>query len=173
MIRRQFFIKPKLQIKYMAITAAIVIISAVVVYILLHQVLRSSGGMEQLTTGEWGALQRALNRSLIMIIGFIAIVLAIESVFFFHRMVGPLYVFEKVLNSVKEGDLTQRVNLRQGDEFKEVAAEYNGMAESLVAKISALREASDKISAVSVNLSPETKEAAARLSSALDAFKTK
>ncbi|PKN02306.1 MAG: hypothetical protein CVU77_00460 [Elusimicrobia bacterium HGW-Elusimicrobia-1] len=172
MIRKQFLIKPKLQIKYMVITAAVVILSAVVVYLSLHHVLRSAGGMEQLTTGEWIRLQSALDRSLIWIVGFIAAVLAVESVFFFHRMVGPLYVFEKVLGAIKAGDLTQRVNLRQGDEFKEVAAEYNAMADNLAATISSARDSADKI-ASSSELPASLSSEVAKLSAALKVFKTK
>jgi putative copper export protein len=90
MLRKKFLIKPKLQFKYMIITALVVLLSAVVVYFVLHQVMRSSGGMEQLTDGEWRSLTLALNRGLVWIVAFIALVLAVESVFFFHRMVGPL-----------------------------------------------------------------------------------
>jgi len=173
MLRKKFLIKPKLQFKYMIITALVVLLSAVVVYFVLHQVMRSSGGMEQLTDGEWRSLTLALNRGLVWIVAFIALVLAVESVFFFHRMVGPLYVFEKVLRAIKEGDLTQRVHLRQGDEFKEIAGEYNQMSERLDEKI---KEAADALNAIpldSGNLSSDAKDKILKARKALEFFKTK
>lgn len=157
MLRWKFLIKPKLQIKYMLITLFVVVLSALVVYVVLDQVLRSAGGMEQLTAGEWRKLEAALNRSLYLIVGFIAVVLAVESIFFFHRMVGPVYVFEKLLRTIKAGDLTQMMHLRKGDEFKEIAFEYNEMLKSLSEKIITIKSLTQKLYWYEDKLSPEAR----------------
>lgn len=171
-IRKRFLIKPKLQLKYMFITVGIVAMSAIVVYIVLHAVLRSSSGMENLTQGEWMALNNAMNRSLYWIVGFIAAVLAVESVFFFHRMVGPLYVFEKVLRALKAGDLTQSLHLRKGDEFKDVASEFNEMLEVLSSKISEMKISARNISQRADALPPDVTSEIKKIADNLDYFKT-
>ncbi len=175
-IRKHFMIKPKLQLKYMALTAVVVILTGFVVRWILHAVLMASGGMENLSTGEWLALERGLDRSLYLIIGFIAVVLAVESIFFFHRMVGPLFVFERILKSLKEGDLTAKFTLRKGDEFKEVAAHLNEALSTLSAKIKKIKEIEVKLQEAASKLPMQDKktfqEKLAELGKELESFKT-
>ncbi len=176
MIRTKFFIKPKLQIKYMSITVGIVALSAIVVYVVLQAALRSSGAMENLTPGEWTLLVNAMKRSMYWIVGFIAVVLAVESIFFFHKMVGPLYVFEKVLKLIKAGDLTQILHLRKGDEFKDIASEYNDMIKTISSRLSGIKNSAQKLYYYEDKLSGEVKsdfrKTVDEMKSHLDFFKT-
>lgn len=49
----------------------------------------------------------------------------------FHRLAGPVLRFQRLAKSVAEGDLTQRVHLRNFDGLKELQDDLNHMLESL------------------------------------------
>jgi methyl-accepting chemotaxis protein len=49
----------------------------------------------------------------------------------FHRLAGPVLRFSRLAKSVTEGDLTQRVSLRNHDGLKDLQIELNRMTDSL------------------------------------------
>jgi methyl-accepting chemotaxis protein len=58
----------------------------------------------------------------------------------FHRLAGPALRFKRLARSVSEGDLTQRIRLRNFDGFKDVQDELNLMVNSLAATVAADRD---------------------------------
>jgi methyl-accepting chemotaxis protein len=79
------------------------------------------------------------------------------SLFFSHYIAGPIYRFEKTLESMRDqGDLTIHVKLRKHDEFQETADLFNQALVSLRNKVRREREGLsaglEKISAVSAKL---------------------
>jgi methyl-accepting chemotaxis protein len=63
-------------------------------------------------------------------------VLLMSILFFFgliitHRMVGPVMVIRRKMEELSEGNFGVRVHLRKGDEFNDLAASFNSMAEKL------------------------------------------
>lgn len=76
------------------------------------------------------------------------VLLAIHSVFFSHRIVGPLYRFRMTLKAVTEGDLTVRAIIRTNDFLHLDADTINGMIESLNTRIKGIGEQSGEVSAV-------------------------
>jgi len=66
------------------------------------------------------------------------------SLFFSHYIAGPIYRFEKTLESMRDnGDLTLHVQLRKKDEFQETADLFNQALVSLRNKVKREREAVD------------------------------
>lgn len=55
-----------------------------------------------------------------------------------HRIAGPLFRFEKTLESMKQGDLTDTIYLRSKDEGKELAGKINDFNQGLSIKIRSL-----------------------------------
>ena len=53
----------------------------------------------------------------IALLAVVSIVIAVLSLFFSHKIAGPLYRFEKSMEAVGSGDLTCVVRLRAGDQF--------------------------------------------------------
>jgi nitrogen fixation/metabolism regulation signal transduction histidine kinase len=51
-----------------------------------------------------------------------------------HRTAGPMFKFKKVFTEIKEGNLQQRIILRPGDDFREVAEEFNAMMDKVLSK---------------------------------------
>ena len=60
-----------------------------------------------------------------------------------HRIAGPVFVFERTLKQLSEGDLTQRVSLRSNDNFHESAEVFNATIEELSTRITRLQVLAD------------------------------
>jgi len=56
-----------------------------------------------------------------------------------NKIAGPMYAFDKMLQRVREGDLTTRLHLRHGDIFVDVAEEMNQTFDTLCAQIEQLK----------------------------------
>ena len=57
------------------------------------------------------------------------------SAFLSHKMAGPVYRFEQVCKAIAKGDFSQRVHLRQGDQFMELQDDFNAMMDRVEAEI--------------------------------------
>ncbi len=88
------------------------------------------------------------------------------SLFFSHFIAGPIYRFEKTLESMRDhGDLTMHVKLRKHDEFKETADMFNQALVSLRNKVRKERETGaanvEKLTALAAKLRSSGQAAAA------------
>jgi methyl-accepting chemotaxis protein len=61
---------------------------------------------------------------------YILIVLAI-SIWYTHRMVGPMVAFKRHFEALQQGNFSHRTNLRKNDAFHEAAMELNKATEIL------------------------------------------
>lgn len=80
-----------------------------------------------------------------LILGIIAAFAA--SVFFPHRIAGPLHRMEKEIKErVAQGDLSHRFTIRKGDELVEVADALNVMVDKLRERMLRIRDSSEALS---------------------------
>lgn len=92
----------------------------------------------------------------------------------FHRLAGPVLRFQRLANSVRDGDLTHRVRLRNYDGLKNLQDDMNHMMESLTTTLKvdrqnveqALKEL-DRLE--NQNLSPEARTQLESVQSSLSA----
>lgn len=61
-----------------------------------------------------------------------------------HRIAGPVYVFEKSLERLAQGDLTRHVRLRSKDNFHESAEVFNATIDELRNRIGQLQALTDR-----------------------------
>ena len=89
--------------------------------------------------------KKAVLGSLLWVFGigiFLIIVqIALLTIFFSHKLAGPLYRFEKVCHSLIEGNYTEGVYLRKGDEMQNLAVLFNDMLKLTRERLRALRDA--------------------------------
>jgi nitrogen fixation/metabolism regulation signal transduction histidine kinase len=89
--------------------------------------------------------RKALLSSLLWIFGagifLIIIQIALLTVFFSHKLAGPLYRFEKACHNLIEGNYTERITLRKGDEMQNLAGLFNEMIAVTNDRITALHDA--------------------------------
>ena len=134
--RRNYFIKKKFQVNF---TVKFLIIILIEAFLAAGLFLYMSKGT--LTTGYLGSELRIartydffltmLLLSNLIIVGISAVIGIAVLIFLSHRIAGPLYRFENILNSIKKGDLTQRFKLRENDQFVELANSINEHTDTL------------------------------------------
>jgi methyl-accepting chemotaxis protein len=64
--------------------------------------------------------------------------LLLHSIYFMHRIAGPLYRFKALFQSIGAGNLFQRAKLREHDYLQREAGEFNAMLDQLEQKIESL-----------------------------------
>ncbi len=64
---------------------------------------------------------------------YIAMVLAV-SVWYTHRLVGPMVAFKRHFEALEQGNFTHRTNLRKNDAFHEAANVLNAVTEAMGVK---------------------------------------
>ena len=60
-----------------------------------------------------------------------------------RRRVAPVAAFHEAFESIHDGDYRRQLHLRSGDEFEDLGASFNRMAESLESSFNALQELSE------------------------------
>jgi methyl-accepting chemotaxis protein len=74
------------------------------------------------------------HRLLLVQLAVFTAALAAVTVFYSHRVVGPLVNLRRCLRLLAEGDLAVRASFRRNDELHELAEAFNDMAETLQAR---------------------------------------
>jgi len=134
--RRNYFIKKNFQVNF---TVKFLIIILIEAFLAAGLFLYMSKGT--LTTGYLGSELRIartydfflpmLLLSNLIIVGISAVIGIAVLIFLSHRIAGPLYRFENILDAIKKGDLTQRFKLRENDQFVELANSINEHTDTL------------------------------------------
>jgi methyl-accepting chemotaxis protein len=69
--------------------------------------------------------------SLCLIMVSIMLMIAVWTLFVTHRAAGSVYHMAKVFEAIRAGNTTQRIHLREKDEFQEAARSFNQMMDEL------------------------------------------
>ena len=165
-IRKNYIVRPALQIKYLATVIAVIALTAAATYFAFWSSLVHSAGLEQLSAGDMRALERAYQINFIWVVLVLVAAFGIMSVLVFHRLVGPIYVLERAIKNIARGDLSQDVSLRKRDELKDTAGELQNMIENIR---DAVLEDRRKIQEVSAKVPADVKHT---LSTVTQWFKT-
>ena len=64
----------------------------------------------------------------------IVAVVAIWALFITHRAAGSVYHMKRVIDEIKAGKVTERIHLREKDEFQGLARSFNAMMDELQKK---------------------------------------
>jgi methyl-accepting chemotaxis protein len=120
-IRKKYFVKPRTQGKYLIILGVIMALFSLLCYYVFYNALLNTPGMEQLSSGAIKYFKRAYTGGFFWTIFIFASFVLINSVFYFHRILGPLYFFEFVMKRLAGGDFSVKMHWRKKDETKDLA----------------------------------------------------
>ena len=81
----------------------------------------------------------------ISILVVVTAAIAVISVFFSHKMAGPMVHLERSLETIGAGDLTYSSKLRQGDQLLPISEGINSMVRSLNHRARSLKDALEEI----------------------------
>ncbi len=137
--RRNYLVKASYQFKYAALLVfAILFVVAVVGWNLYYEA--GSIILEKTRSGDVVDLVTKYNQMLARSLPMILLAVIVVSVFISHEVAGPLMHLENGMIKIAEGDFTQKIELRKGDEFKEIALRFNSMIDELKEKMVGDRE---------------------------------
>jgi len=89
--------------------------------------------------------RKAVVGSLMWIFGvgilIIVIQIALLTIFFSHKLAGPVYRFEKICHSLINGNYTEKIYLRRGDEMQNLAHLLNDVIRTTNERLASLRDA--------------------------------
>ena len=123
--RKKYLVKPKLQLKYLLLLALVMFVSAILIYYSFLNSLLTSPGMDQLSAGAAKNFVRSYNTGFFWAMLIFAVVVLSGSIFYFHRLIGPIFFFEKVMEKLKDGDFSVYVHHRKKDQTIELATSMN------------------------------------------------
>lgn len=81
----------------------------------------------------------------ILILAVTTLSIAVISIFFSHKIAGPIYRLEKNLELIGSGDLTVNTKFRANDQLESLEEDINGMVRSLNYRVRGCAEALDEI----------------------------
>lgn len=128
--RTIYLVDPKFQLKFAFFVTSLVFACSLIYPLVIYEVY--SGFIEiakekgLVTTSE--NLKIAKNTLLQLLVLFqliFTVVVFIICIFQGHKIAGPLFKLKKFLRAIREGNSQDRLFFRKGDNFKDVAEEYN------------------------------------------------
>lgn len=165
--RQSYFIKKDTQLHIIMMIVGMVTLGAILttgLICLIYVIQYKSGNFYYVVPGTMEfKTQNIVNMILPGLISAeiaMVIISFVIGVFLSHKIAGPIYRFEKSVETIGTGDLTLNVKLRSKDEFQELAEYLNKMTLSLKERISRVKEVSEKMAMELNKLQEETKQSA-------------
>ncbi len=169
--RHGLFIDKGFQSRFIGLALVLIVTISIGSLVLWVSSATSRGASVQAQTGGGGV-------SFGIILLFILIlILVIATVYyglrFSHRIVGPVYAFNRHLNWIREGNYTRDIKLRNKDEFQNLAQTFNTMQSMLRRRSRSQMESMDRmrkmVDEIRASLNSDTIDMQAA-SSAIDAL---
>lgn len=134
---KNFLLNPKLQISFGVACSSLAITYTIALMYFLHINFDSAIQLyiqnAPLGGNELDALIRIREKWILSRLIAVAILFVVSmvtlSIFYTHRMVGPVIQMIRHVQELKNGNFNSRVVLRKGDAFQELADELNQLAE--------------------------------------------
>jgi len=138
--RKNYFIKKEFQFKFILkfclLMLAGIILSTFLVFIFSQNTLTSSFNNSQLVIENTGqAILPTIIITNLITLAIITLAAIFIILFISHRIAGPMFRFEKDIRQIAKGDLRVRINLRQKDQFSEMAKAFNEMSSNMHEKV--------------------------------------
>jgi methyl-accepting chemotaxis protein len=142
--RRHFIINKDLQFSLLTISIFYLLIFLVVVGSILFIPVMIE--LDQVDYASDQAVQAAskimyLHSKFWPAVIFALILIALHSIRTSHKIAGPLYRFDRLFESMKEGNLSSKITLRKGDYLINEMDNINEMLESLQIRVQEIKDA--------------------------------
>lgn len=155
--RKTYFIHKKFQtgmiVKNVSLIIVLAVISSITIYYLTDGELEASYFEAHATIES----MRANLLPMIIVINFLSVlIISVASVFTTlyssHKIAGPLFKMEKVINEISAGNLDMAVRLRQDDQVKTLGNALDNMTDKLSDKLKSIKSISNDMSKVEEEL---------------------
>jgi methyl-accepting chemotaxis protein len=158
--RRKYYIEKKFQTKYLLLTLLLLLsyTSAFVIILFAPYILTLYFDNPVVEKAEASRVLLLLHRNIWPAIGAVIILFGAVSIFVTHKIAGPLYRLKKSVSLITQGNLDINVNLRKGDDLKDLAEHINILVEELRTVVTALKVDYDLLSDFILDIEREMKE---------------
>ncbi len=131
--RRKYFINKEIQLKYILLTISLLALYTLIMlaavfgpYIL---VMITDSSLKQKAVASQVLL--LMHGSVWPGIACVIILFGIYSIFITHKIVGPLFVIDRVTKKITDGDLSVRAHIRKTDDLHDFKDNFNLMADHM------------------------------------------
>lgn len=143
--RRQYFIQKEFQFKFILKFCLVlfigIIVSTGLLFFLSKDTLTSSFEQSRLVIKKTAfAILPSVFLSNLITLALITLAAIIVTLLVSHKLAGPLFRFQKELNQIAEGNLTQAIKLREKDQITAMAESLEQMRVSLQKKVVAIKD---------------------------------
>jgi len=172
---RNLIIHRPIQREFTFVLVALLIVSSLAIGFVIHDTLREAsmgGGLQFGKINPYEVLSSVRYQLILRVTAILfvtVIIIGLFSVFFLHRVAGPVHRFRHIFMHVNDGGEPVLINLREGDFFQETAVEINRLMESLKGdrgKRTAIRKKTDQI--LNAKPSKEIEKSAREIKEILD-----
>jgi methyl-accepting chemotaxis protein len=138
--RRIVYIKKDYQrsfiLRYCLVALAALIVTGALVYYLSNDTMTATYRYNELKLQQTAEviLPALLVAGAVVLVAFLAATVFL-TLFVSHKIAGPLYRFGKTIESIGEGNLQERIHLREKDQLKDFAEQVNNMTENLSRRV--------------------------------------
>ena len=148
--RRQYFVQKEFQFKFILKFCIVLFVGIVVstglLFLFSKDTLTSSFEQSRLVIKNTAfAILPSVFLSNLITLGLITLATIVVTLLVSHKLAGPLFRFQKELNQIGEGDLTQAIKLREKDQITAMAESLDQMRASLQEKVMAIKEEVENI----------------------------
>ena len=148
--RRQYFIQKEFQFKFILKFCMVlfigIIVSTGLLFFLSKDTLTSSFEQSRLVIKNTAfAILPSVFLSNLITLALITVAAIFVTLLVSHKLAGPLFRFQKELDQIGEGNLTQAIKLREKDQIAAMAESLEKMRVSLQRKVVATKEEVEKI----------------------------
>ena len=134
--RRYYFIDKDFQTKFILRFCAVVAISSIIIGGLIFMLSRDSTTVaientrvQVKTTSDF--ILPVLIQTIVVVSIFSALVVAVMTLLFSHKISGPLFRLKREIDTLKEGDLGRNFNIRASDQLQALSKSLNDMSVSM------------------------------------------
>lgn len=132
--RRRYLVKKGLQFRYIGLIFSLAILASLLTGYTVFYTCWPSFGQKLANVYPQGRLLpifRTINFLLIRNLILMTPIILVIGLLYSHRIAGPLFRIEKVLDEIGRGKLDINIKLRKNDELWDVAETINSMASNL------------------------------------------
>lgn len=138
---KNFLINPRFQLRYVFWTTFtglfLVTVNAAVFYYFTRENYKILVDLSPMEENVKAQLYKELYQIIVSLGGFafvFTLVTAFIGIVLSHKTAGPMINFKRVFREIRDGNVGARVRLRPGDDFRDVADEFNRMVDAILKK---------------------------------------
>src|SRR4051812_5477704 len=119
-MRTHFWVKPSLQWRHLVWTLAMITVAILACWIFVNHAISASLDRGTIS-GAAGAMLRTNIHLGFLLIYVMALAWAgVENYFFFHRVAGPLFVLERAIRQMADGNFGAPIRIRESDQVADL-----------------------------------------------------